>query len=228
MGDAQPSCTEILVIHAQYVKLYINQLAYSISKDSPPLNPLEQRSDAGPLPGFARLECLWSSVESIKSWLDNFYKIPPSELLGLPFHFWSQMILCITILKYLSVLEDPAWDRQAVRSTIDLMPTIDFIIRKLDLSREDPSLQCDDHIFKLLSQLLTRCRVWANTRLNMASQTQFGDARLSWSEDLEAASHNHHIPDLDQMVWLQSIDLESHQWFEDAMGWPPASSEMSN
>jgi hypothetical protein len=42
---------------------------------------------------FQRLECLWQSVENIKSWLDEFYRIPCSKLVGQPFHLWSQMIL---------------------------------------------------------------------------------------------------------------------------------------
>ena len=183
-----------------------------------------QRGDDGILPGFERLECLWRSVESIKPWLENFYKISPSELVGLPFHFWSQMILCVTVLKYLLVLEDPAWDCQAVRNTVDLISTIDCMIQRLDLGSKEPGLQCDDNLFKLFSNLLSKCRMWAGARSDMASRIQHVDARSCQSADPGAASHNSYIPDLDRMVWMQSMDLESDQWFEDAMGWLTASS----
>ncbi|KAK9418998.1 hypothetical protein SUNI508_07519 [Seiridium unicorne] len=90
--------------------------------------------------GFERLECLWRSVENIKSWLDAFYKSPPPALVGLPFHFWSQMIMCVTILKYLSTLADPSWDCQAVRNTIDLTSTMDRMVEKLDLASREPGV----------------------------------------------------------------------------------------
>ncbi|OQD84094.1 hypothetical protein PENANT_c014G00180 [Penicillium antarcticum] len=84
-----------------------------VSQDAPPLDLAGRRGDGGILLGFERLHCLWQSVENIKSWLDNFYEIPSSKLVGQPFHFWSQMILSITLLKYLSTLKDPDWDFQA-------------------------------------------------------------------------------------------------------------------
>ncbi|PKX91323.1 fungal specific transcription factor domain-containing protein [Aspergillus novofumigatus IBT 16806] len=190
---------DILNSHAQYVELYINQLAYSISQDSPPLN-------LSGLLGFERLECLWQSVENIRSWLDHFSRIPCSDLVGQPFHFWSQMILTVTLLKYLSTLQDPEWDCQAVRSTVHLISTMDTMIQKLNLSSKEPELQCDDHLLKFLSKLLTRCHLWAEAR---------------WHEE-ETAGHNHHIPDLDRMAWMHSMDLGDDQWIENVLGMPTA------
>ncbi|KAL5349195.1 hypothetical protein ACLOAV_005483 [Pseudogymnoascus australis] len=211
------------ITHAHYVELYINQLAYSISRDSPPLNLSGARSDSGDLPGFERLKCLWGSVESIKSWLDNFYNLAPADLVGLPFHFWSQMILCITILKYLSVLDDPAWNRQEVRNTVDLLATVDAMIQKLDQVCAEANLQCDDSLFNLLSKLLDKCRVWADVRLDVASQIQGVDGAAAShgacpAENSQSGSSS--IPDLDQMMWLQTMDLENDNWFEDALNLP--------
>ncbi|GAQ05067.1 hypothetical protein ALT_2388 [Aspergillus lentulus] len=198
---------DILNAQAQYVELYINQLAYSISQDSPPLN-------LSGLLGFERLECLWQSVENIKSWLDHFYQIPCSNLVGQPFHFWSQMILTITLLKYLSTLQDPEWDCQAVRDTVHLISTMDGMIQKLDLSSEEPELQCDDHLLKFLSKLLTRCRLWAEARWHDA------ETRQGQSASADTTGRNHQIPELDQMVWMQSMDLGDDQWFENVLGMP--------
>ncbi|KFY78967.1 hypothetical protein V498_09002 [Pseudogymnoascus sp. VKM F-4517 (FW-2822)] len=211
------------ITHAHYVELYINQLAYSISRDSPPLNLSGPRSDSGDLPGFERLKCLWGSVESIKSWLDNFYNLAPADLVGLPFHFWSQMILCVTILKYLSVLDDPAWNRQDVRNTVDLLATVDAMIQKLDRVCAEANLQCDDSLFNLLSKLLGKCRVWADVRLDVASQIQGVDGAAAShgacpAENSQSGSSS--IPDLDQMMWLQTMDLENDNWFEDALNLP--------
>ncbi|KAF2492494.1 hypothetical protein BU16DRAFT_574455 [Lophium mytilinum] len=188
--------------------------------DSPPINLSGSGSDGGNLPGFERLKCLWGSVESIKSWLDSFYNISPSDLVGLPFHFWSQMILCVTVLKYLSVLEDPAWDCQEVRNTVDLIATMDCMIEKLDRVCIESSLQCDDSLFGLLSKLLAKCRVWAGARLNKASLIQDAEGLPCQSAASGETSHINSIPDLDQMIWMQSIDLENDQWLQEALGFP--------
>ncbi|KAJ5515028.1 C6 transcription factor [Penicillium fimorum] len=204
---------DILNTHAQYVELYINQLAYSISQDAP--LDLAGRRGGGVLLEFERLDCLWQSVENIKSWLDNFYQIPSPKLVGQPFHFWSQMILSITLLKYLSTLKDPEWDCQAVRNTVHLISTMESMRQKLDLSSKEPELHCHDHLLKFLSKLLSKCQVWAEARWNIGSETGNGDTRPCQSDP-----HNSPIPDLDQMVWMQSMDLGNDQWFEDVLGMP--------
>ena len=124
------------------------------------------------------------------------------------------MILSITLLKYLSTLQDPEWDCQDERKTVHLISTIDCILQKLDLSSKEPELQCNDHLLKYLSKLLTRCRVWAEARWNMASHIQNEEANP------DRKCHNHQIPNLDQMVWMQSMDLGDDQWFEDVLGMP--------
>lgn len=124
------------------------------------------------------------------------------------------MILCVTILKYLSVLDDPAWNRQNVRDTVDLLAVIDLIIQKLDQVCIESNLQCDDSLFNLLSKLLSKCRVWAGARLNSDSQIQDVEAELNQHRGSCETSHNSTIPDLDHMMWMQSMDLENDQWFE--------------
>lgn len=131
------------------------------------------------------------------------------------------MILCITILKYLSTLEDPAWDRQAVRNTVDLISTMDCMLQKLEMSSKEPSLHCNDNLFKLLSKLLNKCRVWAEAWWNMTSHIQDMETGPRRSADPDATSHNY-IPDLDQIAWMQSMDLGSDQWLEDVLGVPTA------
>ncbi|CAG7938510.1 unnamed protein product [Penicillium nalgiovense] len=209
---------DILNTQAQYVGLYINQLGYSIGLDCLVLDQPGRIVDGGMLLDFQRLECLWQSVENIKSWLDEFYRIPCSEIIGQPFYFWSQMILSITLLKYLSTLKDPEWDCQAVRNTVDLTSAMDCMLQKLDQSSKE--LQCDDHLLKLLSKLLTKCRRWAEARLKMASQLQDMGSTPCQSSNPDTTSHDHHIPYLDQMVWMQSMDLGNDQWFEDVLGIP--------
>lgn len=48
------------------------------------------------------------------------------------------MILTITLQKCLSALKDLDWDCQAVRSTADLISTIDRMVQKLELGNNSP------------------------------------------------------------------------------------------
>lgn len=170
--------------------------------------------------GLERLECLRLSVENIMSWLKSFYKIPCSKLVGQPFHFWSQMILSTTLLKYLSTLKDPDWDCQVVRSTVDLITTIDSMLQRIELSSKEPELQCNDHLLKHLSKLLSRCRAWGETRWHTTSRRQDVGTRTSRSINPGTISHNGYVPDLDQMIWMRSMDLGNEPWFEDVLGMP--------
>ncbi|KAL4978408.1 hypothetical protein BDW66DRAFT_149243 [Aspergillus desertorum] len=236
---------DILSTHAQYVELYINQLAFTISKDAP-------LAATGNTLAFRRLECLWQSVENIKSWLDNFYSIPCSKLAGQPFHFWSQMILIITLLKYLSTLRGPDWDCQAVRNTVHLISTLDCMLQRLDLASKEPELQgCGDHLLMFLSKLLRRSRVWGQARWNVEQgqstgqgqgqgQNQMDDVQTSCQSSAapvpvntesdvtgqsqtqtQLQTYNYYVPDLDQMVFMQSMDLDDDTWFENVLGMPP-------
>ena len=206
--DASMMMIDILYTHAQYVELYINQLAFSMTQ---PLNI------SGRL-GFERLECLWQSVENIKSWLDSFGAIHCSELIGQPFHFWSQMIMSLTLLKYLSTLRDPEWDCQAVRNAVPLISTIDSMLQKLDQSSQQPELQCNDHLLHYISKLLTRCRLWAEARWDMTCPMQ--EVNVLRARNPDVPSHNSQIPDLDQIAWMQSMDLGDDQWFDEVLSIP--------
>lgn len=173
-----------------------------------------QRGDGGILPGFERLECLWQSVESIKSWLDTFSEFLPLELAGLPFHFWSQMILCTTVLKYLSVLEDPAWSLQAVRNRVNMLSTIDWMVEKLNMAAMEPRLGCGDNLLLLLSKLLARCKIWALNWMDL-DNTAGGSGHSA--EQNTTSSHSNGLLDLDQLGWIQTMDLDDPEWFNNQL-----------
>ncbi|KAL4780363.1 C6 transcription factor [Aspergillus varians] len=220
---------DILTTHAHYVELSINHQAYSIRQDPPLLNlnlnvPGQSGNGNDNGVGLTRLECLWHSVENIKSWLDAFQRIPSATLIGLPFHFWSQMVLTITLLKYLSTLRDPDWDVRAVRDTVSLVQTIDWMRQRLELGGREAGLQFDDHLLAFLAKLLSRCRMWAEGRWDVVveSGSEAGSQSQSQSQiqDMETRNHGGSIPDLDQMVWMQDMDLGDDRWFEDVLGMP--------
>ncbi|KAF8856382.1 hypothetical protein BDZ45DRAFT_475717 [Acephala macrosclerotiorum] len=86
-----------------------------------PLLVMPTSASSSDLPNFERFECLWRSVNAMKSWFDVFDMLPPSACFGMSFLFWAQFARCVVILYKPSTIEDPAWDRTAVRNTVDLL-----------------------------------------------------------------------------------------------------------
>lgn len=221
-----------MIAYSQYVEIYVDQATRTLTPDTSSLaSPSSgQNIDTGTLlPGYERIDSLWRSVESIKIWLEAFRRIPPSDCIGLPFHFWSQVIRCTAILKYLSTLDDPAWDYQAVRKTIDIISVLQWFPEKLDMTSKEAGLQSDDDLFKLLSKLLARSREWVAAKWNISSERhENDDVRVvvehhtpRQSAEFEASVIAEGIPDLDGIPWMQTMDLESDKWFEDVLGWSP-------
>ncbi|KAM0420403.1 hypothetical protein ACHAPT_011823 [Fusarium lateritium] len=84
------------------------------------------------LPNFERMECLWRSVNAIKSWLDIFLTLAPATWRGISFLYWGQLARCLVTLIRLSTLDDPSWDRQAVHNVVDLRVVLDRAADKID------------------------------------------------------------------------------------------------
>lgn len=174
------------------------------------------------VPGYERIGLLWQSVESVHAWLEVLHRIPPAQCLGLPFHFWSQLIRCTTILKYLSTLEDPAWDCQAVRQKVDMMSVLEWMSKKLNLVSQEAGLQSNDDLFKLLSKLLNASREWLEAKFKAPYHQRPVNETVLDLQNVPSAGLETDIPDLDDMPWLQSMDLENDKWFENVLGWSPS------
>lgn len=204
------------------MELYINQLAIAISWGSP-LFTVEGQGPAITSPvdsmAFERLDCLWRSVENIKSWFESFFSIDPMDLIGMPAHFWSQMVMCLVILKYLATLADPGWDQQAVRNTIDIVLAIDKTLAAIEQTMNHPDLSRGDNFFSLLKSLLMKCRDWAVSSLDYSSNVAAPGDLNGPQEASRVPRHcSRTMPEVGHITALQTMDLENDQWFEDLVG----------
>ncbi len=111
---------EVVLVHLYSTELTVNEIALSqvpiITNDS----------------DFKQLKRLYGCVESIKSWFDIFFAIPPSEYIWFPFSIFSQFVHCLFTLYRLSTLDDPAWDRDGVGETANLLLILDRLINNLE------------------------------------------------------------------------------------------------
>ncbi|TDZ38782.1 Transcriptional regulator WAR1 [Colletotrichum spinosum] len=82
------------------------------------------------LPDVARLDILYACLHAVKSWFEHFFTLPPAAYYAIPFLVFAQLSHCTIALYRLSILDDPVWDRQSVRSTIDLIATMEEVANR--------------------------------------------------------------------------------------------------
>lgn len=77
--------------------------------------------DIGEQGGFQRLESLYTCLNAIRSWFDIFFSIPAAEYIAFPLTIWSQFTRALLTAYLLTSLEDPGWNKDQVRNTVDLI-----------------------------------------------------------------------------------------------------------
>lgn len=150
-----------------YAELSIYETIYPVNSDA---SSSTAQPDATTTVGFQRLECHWRSLESIKAWFGILLSMPPPFLIGFSFPFWAQGMRCLVTLFRLSTCPDPSWDRQAVRSTVDLLTMLDQIAEFIDRARAEIGETADDSISALMSRVVKKFREWAVVRLEPSAQ----------------------------------------------------------
>jgi len=79
-----------------------------------------------------RYEAMQGSLCAVKDWFDRHFSIPTFVYVGMTFSYWCQLSHCLLALYRLSIYDDPAWDRRAVRSRIDLFAICDQLKKGFD------------------------------------------------------------------------------------------------
>ncbi|CAG9990119.1 unnamed protein product [Clonostachys byssicola] len=72
-----------------------------------------------------RIDSMYGCVRSIRGWHDLFFSLPINELPGLPFSCFIHLFQCQVSLYRLATTEDPAWDKDMMRHTVDLLEFLD-------------------------------------------------------------------------------------------------------
>jgi hypothetical protein len=72
-----------------------------------------------------RYEAMEACLSAVRDWFDRHFSIPSYVYVGMTFSYWWNMAHCLLTLYRLSVFDDPAWNRRAVRNRIDLLTVLD-------------------------------------------------------------------------------------------------------
>ena len=110
---------EVVLAHFYSTELTINEIALS---EGPIIS---SNSD------FYRIESLYACLNSVKSWFDVFFTISPAAYVGFPFSIFSQLSHCLIALYRLSTLDDPAWDKDMVQNTANLLLISDQVAQNM-------------------------------------------------------------------------------------------------
>lgn len=97
------------------------------------------------IPETMRISGKYACTKAARAWFDTFFAVPPIEVPGLPFAVYVSMSHMQAVLYRLTTAEDPAWDKEILRSTADLLAIMDQTIDKLCKVGDVYSLKTDDN-----------------------------------------------------------------------------------
>lgn len=103
-------------------------------------------------PSF-RIDMLYATLLSNNAFLERFLAIPPSSFFGTSVTTFGELVNALSVLFKLSLLEEPGWDLQRVRTTSNTSA----IIARLAHRFEEASLAVDSRIDIDGSTFYTRC-----------------------------------------------------------------------
>ncbi|KAJ5227234.1 uncharacterized protein N7469_007240 [Penicillium citrinum] len=98
-------------------------------------------------PELHRLESLCTCLHASKTWFDVYLSIPPETYLGIPFTIYFQFSRALVTLYKLSTLDDPAWDKNMVRNTANILDILDRITYGMKTANSQDINEAEWNIF---------------------------------------------------------------------------------
>ncbi|KAI1863722.1 uncharacterized protein JN550_009422 [Neoarthrinium moseri] len=93
-------------------------------------------SSAYKIQDYRRREYLQMCLESAKAFMDVFLQIEPAEYCGIPLWLMIQFAHCAQAIYRLSLLDDPGWDRSAVRQFVDVLEILERAAVRMTAAHE--------------------------------------------------------------------------------------------
>ncbi|KPM41743.1 hypothetical protein AK830_g4856 [Neonectria ditissima] len=158
---------------------------------------------------LGRTGCFHACIHAIKQGLENWFSLTPEELfgasLGLLLHFgrWTH------VLYRLAMREDPAWDRTTVRTTIDLIQTLERGAERMDSVPKAVCLRGDGSNFFTNSAMTLRgaIPIWKRA-LEGVDATSNGDFMAQNVQGLAApdvAPNEFVAMDVSNDAWMSEV-----------------------
>lgn len=83
-------------------------------------------------PIFQQRKSVNAGLESIKSWFDVFFLMPPTAYAKFSFSILSQLLRCLVTLYRLKTLDFPSWHENGILNTTEPLLILDRVINNLE------------------------------------------------------------------------------------------------
>ncbi|OAA71309.1 hypothetical protein ISF_01860 [Cordyceps fumosorosea ARSEF 2679] len=80
------------------------------------------------IPDTQSVESMYQCLVCIRAFYDAFFSIPLGEIAGLPLHTYVALSTMQVMLYRLTISDNPTWDKEVVRQTVDVMDIVDRTI----------------------------------------------------------------------------------------------------
>lgn len=90
------------------------------------------------------IRLMHACLDAIVAWFNAIYTLPANEFINFSTLFSSQLRHCIGMLFYLTTVDDPGWDKAAVRSRLNVLDVLDTMRSNMFLSAQHAGWHCDD------------------------------------------------------------------------------------
>lgn len=115
-------------------------------------------------------ESLYAGLESIKSWFDIFFSIPPVAYAEFPFSVFLQLAHCLSMLYRLTTLKDSIWSEYGSFKTADTIIISNRVINNLQqvaiLNGLDNSESPDGDVFSRAAHVFQSFRAEWEAKLS--------------------------------------------------------------
>ncbi|KAK3385785.1 hypothetical protein B0H63DRAFT_560308 [Podospora didyma] len=118
---AEMLADQVVQLHLLHTELEVSELVLW-------MQPSKSTTNSDP----QRLHMLTTCVHNIRAWFDIFLQLSPAPYFLVGFSIWVQFIHVLVSLYRLSILDEQNWDRNLVRSTVDVIKMMDEVIQRFE------------------------------------------------------------------------------------------------
>ncbi|KAI1842992.1 hypothetical protein JX265_001705 [Neoarthrinium moseri] len=172
LNNAEVLIYEIAIFHPTSPITMPNPSSTYSAIPIPPLNLLPDHPEPTLSAPFkpvdiCRLENLHNCLQSVKVSLSSYFGFTAQEYVTFPFAAMCHLSHSVQVLYRLSTLEEPDWDRAAVRREADIIAVLNEVADKMGQVASaaglisDPSLPCGDIFSRGAGTLRTTASIWA-------------------------------------------------------------------
>ena len=135
--------------------------------------------------GLQRLDCLSKSLLSIKSCVDVFLSMGNADVGGTAFVMHAQFARCIVTLFRISKFQDPLWNLELVRDTIDILGVFDRVMAKLGVVSAYIGEESDEDYLRRTARMLGMMKSWCAARLPSGGESKRAENQMPGEVDFD-------------------------------------------